>query len=54
MIEVTQDQAQKLAGILFFDVNGQPYVFKDGALLIIRPSREKEEPIEDVPIDNPL
>jgi len=46
MIEVLQEEADKLVGIQFTDIYEQTYVFKDGAILIVRPSRKKVIAVE--------
>ena len=39
MIEILQTEATRLQGIEFEDTSGQKFLFKDGVVLIIRPSR---------------
>jgi len=44
-IEIDEEQAKKFTGGIFFeDTSGQPYVFKDGFVAIIRPSKHFVDP----------
>lgn len=56
-IEITDKESKKLTGgVIFNDINGQPYVFASGFVAIIRPSREKEiiePPVEGNDSSNP-